>query len=340
VPIGTDLVLHKHEDWRSILLEGDRLGAVVAEAADRFHTPLALPLMDLRLEKAEVMRRFQVPDADVDRFHFPKAPSSLEIESFARALRSARPDPAITANLQAVKYVRDHTDLYPIGMCIGPFSLTTKLMADPITAVYLAGAGVGSDEEPDVALLEACLRISTLFVHRMVEWSIEAGARAIFVAEPAANQIYISPLQMQDGSNVFERFVLEPNCRIADLMADRGVDLILHSCGEMSDEMLDGLCSLRPAMMSLGSSRCLWKDAKRVPQDIVLYGNLPSKMFYSDSMMPRTRVTEMIVDLSSHMAATGHAFILGTECDTLNVPEYAATIRSKVELLINVPVKV
>ena len=40
------------------------------------------------------------------------------------------------------------------------------------------------------------------------------------------------------------------------------------------------------------------------------------------------------IDLAARMAGCGHPFILGTECDTLHVPEHAATIRAKVDCLL------
>jgi hypothetical protein len=94
--------------------------------------------------------------------------------------------------------------------------------------------------------------------------------------------------------------------------------------------MLDGFCGLHPAVLSLGSSRRLWEDAARVPSDVVLYGNLPSKLFYSDEAMPESRVAELAHALAGRMRECGHPFILGTECDTLHVEGASATIRAKV----------
>jgi uroporphyrinogen-III decarboxylase len=240
----------------------------------------------------------------------------------------------VAASLGALRHVAQQPALRPIGMCIGPFSLTTKLMADPITPVWLAGAGIGPEEDAEVALLEACLDLSLTCVVAQVERALTAGAQAVFIAEPAANQVYFSPLQMAGGSDVFERLVLGPNRRIAELLAGRDADLLFHCCGEITEAMLDGFCSLRPSLLSLGSSRRLWDDAARTPRDTVLYGNLPSKMFYSDESMPLARVAERAEDLAARMAAGGHPFILGTECDTLHVPEHAATIRAKVDRLL------
>ena len=74
---------------------------------------------------------------------------------------------------------------------------------------------------------------------------------------------------------------------------------------------------LHPAILSLGSSRKLWEDAAVVPKDVVLFGNLPTKNFYSDAAVPIERVEEMTRDLIRRMAETRHPYIVGSECDVL-----------------------
>ena len=90
---------------------------------------------------------------------------------------------------------------------------------------------------------------------------------------------------------------------------------------------------LSPVILSLGSSRKLWQDALLVPSHIVLYGNLPSKSFYSDGAMPVEAVQRLTQDLLANMRATGHPFMLGSECDVLFVPDSAQTIQAKVEAM-------
>ena len=84
-------------------------------------------------------------------------------------------------------------------------------------------------------------------------------------------------------------------------------------------------------MMSLGSSRMLWEDAVLVPNSTVLYGNLPTKKFYSDSLVSVEDVKSLSAELNKRMCATGHPFILGSECDVLSVPGAEATIKAKVD---------
>jgi len=331
MPIGADLVLQEQPEAEAVLRDAERLGQVVAEAARRFATPLAFPLMDLRLEKADLLAGFGIGEEEAEAYHFPAPPSEAEVE---RALaETGRPFSArIQANLGAISYIAERTELVPVGMMIGPFSLMTKLVADPIAPVALAAAGV---EDDAVRLVERALRLAEGACLRSVQAQIEAGARAIIVCEPAANTVYLSPRQLRRGPELLERFVLGPNRRLKERMARHGVELILHNCGQLIPEMITAFCQeLRPVILSLGSSRVLWEDAALVPKDIVLFGNLPSKTFFSDADLPVDEVRRLARMIREKMVETGHPFILGSECDVLHVPGCEATIRAKVAAML------
>jgi hypothetical protein len=124
---------------------------------------------------------------------------------------------------------------------------------------------------------------------------------------------------------------MEPNRRIRTVLAEGGADLVFHDCGELVDAMVASFVTLDPAILSLGSSRKLWEDAQRVPRTTVLYGNLPTKAFFSDKEMPLERVLELARDLVGRMKLSGHPHILGSECDVLSVPGCEGAIRRKVE---------
>ncbi len=326
MPIGTHLILHGHTDVDQIVLDGEKLGRVLEEAANRFHTPLAIPLMDLSLEKSAVLTARNIPASQIDSYHFTQTSG----DSGNLCLT-----PRMTAVCDALRYISSRTKLLPVGMAIGPFSLMTKLIADPITPVFIAGTGATAEEEPEVALAESILRISLDAVLFYLKAQIEAGAKAIFICEPAANKVYFSPLQLEESYEVFDRFVMEPNQKIKALLNEHQVDLIFHDCGELTDGMLQRFSRLDPAMLSLGSSRKLWEDARLVAQTTVLYGNLPSKHFYSDAQLNVLKVKSLAEELLDKMAATGHPFILGSECDILSVPNCETTIRSKVDAFMN-----
>jgi hypothetical protein len=333
-PIGTDLVLHERPDPEAVRLDGRRLAGVVREAAERYRTPLAIPLMDLRLEKADVMHLVRPDAADPDTFHFDAPPSDADLGR-AREGETAAFLPAHRAHLDAIAEVAARPGPTPLGMAIGPFSLVTKLLADPIAAVALAGRGAPAVDEPLVALAESGLALAELAVHRSLRAQLEAGAAAVIVCEPAASALFVSPRQIARGSPVFDRFVLEPLRRAKAVLDEGGADLVLHDCGELTAAMVEALASrVRPAVLSLGSSRRLWEDAPLVPPDVVLFGNLPTKHFYSDETLTLEAVRAMTRDLVARMRETAHPFILGSECDVLHVPGAGETIRRKVEAML------
>lgn len=330
MPIGADLILQSKADHERRLTDGRGLGEVVVETARRFETPLAFPLMDLTLEKAWMLGILGVPEKDRSTYHFGECPPAGSLERLRQGLREA-PTPRITASCGAIGHVAEAGDLVPVGMAIGPFSLMTKLLSDPITAVYLAGSGVGADEDEEVRTAETALQLGTEVILRSLELQAAAGARAICLCEPAANVVYLSPRQIGSGSDVFERFVMEPNRRIRQRLRELGCDLFFHDCGELSDAMVAQFNTLDPAILSLGSSRKLWLDEPLVSKQTVLFGNLPSKKFYSDTDCPADIIDVWAGELVARMTATGHPFILGTECDVLSVSAARGTILDKVD---------
>lgn len=334
MPIGTDLVLHEKPDPERIVLDGQALGRVVEEAARRYRTPLAFAHMDLTLEKAVLCEMLDIPAEAIPTYHFRGCPGE---DAFGKV--EDRIDgplhPKLQAHVDSVGYIAQHTGLIPVGMGIGPFSLMTKLLSDPITPIYVAGSGVPADEDPEVHTVEVLLELSLRIVLRSFSAQIQAGAKACFIAEPAANKVYISPRQIEAGSDIFERYVIHPHRRIKAMLDSHGVNLIFHCCGELTDSMVQQFTRLDPVILSLGSSRKLWEDARLVPTDIVLFGNLPSKHFYSDSLISREEVERLTCDLIRRMKLTGHPFILGSECDVLSVPGAEAVIRGKVDAFVS-----
>ena len=173
---------------------------------------------------------------------------------------------------EALAIIAKQGDLIPVGMAIGPFSLTTRLLKDPITLAAMAGTIVEAEDAGEVRLLWQCLRVSEAAVLSSVRSQIRHGAKAIMICEPAACKAFISPRQLKAGSNLFERLVMEPNLRLKAALEEAGCDLIFHDCGELIDSMVEAFAHrLHPVILSLGASRMLWEDALLTPQDVVLY---------------------------------------------------------------------
>ncbi len=330
MPIGTDLVLKEKADHEGQLLDGARLGATVVEAARRFRTPLAFPLMDLKVEKQDLLTILGLEPAAIDTHHFEGMPPS-DLKDRVVARKGERPVARLAANCEAIARVAAEKDLVAVGMVIGPFSLMTKLLADPITGVYLLASG--SDEEEALAV-EAVLELGTEVVLRSIRLQAAAGARAVCLCEPACNLVYLSPIQLEADPGLLDRLAIRHLRRIREEMRRLDVDLILHDCGELTDDMVRQFGELDPAVLSLGCSRKLWEDAARVPKTTVLFGNLPSKKFYSDNEITAAQVAAQSRELLERMRAVGHPFILGSECDVLSVPGCESVILGKVEAML------
>ncbi|MDR3752657.1 MAG: uroporphyrinogen decarboxylase family protein [Terracidiphilus sp.] len=338
MPVGADLILHQEPDPENLRNDGAALGRVIEHTARRWNTPLAIPLMDLRLEKIDLLARIGVSAKDADAYHFtvPLDDATLATLCDEKAGSSC---PGSTARDEALEYIASKPDLISAGMAIGPFSLVTRLMADPITATAMAGRGQAPEDSDDVRLLFQCLQAAEAAVHRSVRSQIHHGARAVMICEPAANTSFLSPRQLKSGSSIFERLVMEPNLRLKAVLDQGHCDLIFHDCGELIDPMVKAFAHrLHPVILSLGGSRKLWEDARLVPSDVVLYGNLPTKSFYSDGAMPIEEVIRRTEDLLANMNACGHPHILGSECDVLFVPEARDTILKKVDAMMAVTV--
>jgi len=173
------------------------------------------------------------------------------------------------ATCDAISEVSANLDILPIGMGIGPFSLMTKLLADPITPINLAGDGETADSDSEVAIAVSAVEAGTSFLLDYFTAQIDAGAKAIIVCEPDANLVYFSPNQLNESFDTFDYFVTSPMRRIKELFDSQGVDLIFYDCGELTDGMVERFATLDPALLSLGCSRQLWKNAALVSKRTV-----------------------------------------------------------------------
>lgn len=324
-PIATHLVLHEQPDPEAILVDGRRLGAVMLETARRFGLPLALPLMDLTIEKDVMLRTMGVPADRAAAYHFDGMPEAARLDAL-----DVLAFPRVKANCDAIAAVAAAGGVVPVGMSIGPFSLMTKLLADPITPLYLAGTGTGADDDGEVKLLYAALALGERVIAANIAAQLDAGAKAVFVCEPAANTVFFSPNQLGAGSTVFDDFVIAPNLRIKRQLDAAGADLLFHDCGELTAGMIRSFAVLDPAILSLGSPVDLRDAAPLVPKTTVITGNLPSKKFYSDADVPLDGVPALVRAIDASLAPLDHPYLAGSECDILSVPGYERTIMAKV----------
>ncbi|MFP4203473.1 MAG: uroporphyrinogen decarboxylase family protein [Opitutales bacterium] len=331
-PIGADIILNEQPDPESCRMNGKCLGGVLVEAARRFNMPLVFPLMDLRVEKEWMLTALGIAPEAMDTFHFQD-----ELEDGQRSVLETAaecpPTPRMVASLEAIQHVADEGERIPMGMSIGPFSLLTKLLDDPIAKIYTVSL---DPEDDDAVIVLELLEYITRIICKWISLQCEAGARAVCVCEPACNTVYLSPNQIEANPGLLDMLVIQYNQRIKATLRAHNADLILHDCGELNDAILRSFNALDPAILSLGSPTHPAKAAALISKNTVLMGNLPSKKFYSDKEMPESEVVRSGRALLSEMKATGHPFILGTECDVLCVKGCEHSIMNKVMALVNI----
>ena len=126
MPIGTDLVMHQEREPQKVRVDGVALGKVVQRSAQRWSTPLAVPLMDLRLEKIDLLALAGVPEKRAERYHF-SSPIDPAVFAWMCGEQKVPFCAGSCARDEALAYIGENTDLVPVGMAIGPFSLTTRL---------------------------------------------------------------------------------------------------------------------------------------------------------------------------------------------------------------------
>ena len=330
VPLAVDIACHNLPGIKIRSQKSLPVGPALIRAAARYNAPFIFSKMDLTREQATLARSLGLSEpGDLESFHFNMVPEDGPAAELSKKEWFSSKE--WEEQLSNVMYAHANSTLPVLGSAIGVFTLITKMMQGEkaIVAVSMHGSGETATGDPDVALLLWLLPICEKVVTQSVTAQLNAGAAGIMIADPAAQVNFIPPSMPE----MFEKFVVEPNRRIRELIERRNADLFFHCCGELVPEYVSEFGhSIHPTVLSLGSSRCLWEDAKVVPKDVVLYGNVPSKHFVSKELTADA-VTRQCRQLRDEMGRIAHPFILGTECDTLHVPGNDAAIDAKLNAM-------
>ena len=79
--LATDLVLKEKANHEELLNDGDELGKIILESANRYDLALALPFMDLSLEKQWLLTLMGIENSKIEKFHFDENLNEAIIES-------------------------------------------------------------------------------------------------------------------------------------------------------------------------------------------------------------------------------------------------------------------
>jgi uroporphyrinogen-III decarboxylase len=216
--------LHLDENPDAIRLAGDQLGQLIAANARRHHSPLAVPFLDLTIEKNIILEQLNLP---LDhQFHDPLPDET--VHDLCHRLQTT-PTGRWKANLDAIAYIAQHTDLTPVGLSTGSFTVMTQLVADAKASVRQADKA-----SPAIELVEQMLDLALRVNIRVIASQLSVGAKVILICEPAVAQDYLLPV-------TFERYVLAPHRHINEIVNAAGAELIVHATGELTPEMRHAL---------------------------------------------------------------------------------------------------
>lgn len=228
------------------------------------------------------------------------------------------PDPYNDGNmpvyLESLKLIADNFDKPLMGALVGPFTLAVELGGAEHVARNII-------KDPDFIqeLLDFCTEVVYVYAKAMVE----AGVKFFQISEPTG--IILSPKR-------FEKLVA-PNLR----KVFNGLDAfkILHICGNTT-YLIEQLLNCGAEGLSLDQLVNIPEFAKRVPEDMVLIGNI-DPIYVLGEMKPievREKTLQLLRDMKDYPN-----FMLAPGCDLIpntpfeNIKSYMETAYTKFQEL-------
>lgn len=238
--IGMRLIADKYDmpasfGYMDLSVEAEAFGAYAAYPADEIPTIIGKLIAD-----EEAADRLQVPQLGAGR-------TGIYFETTKKALMLIHDRPIF-------------------AQCIGPFSLTGRLMNvnDVMLHCY---------ESPD--LVHAVLRKATDFLKGYALEFKKIGAAGIVLAEPLAG--LLSPDLMREFSMEYVR-------EIVDAVQDKHYLFVYHNCGSAVPKLINEITDTGCFAYHFGESVDLGYILDKMPRNYLVLGNIsPSKVFDCNS---------------------------------------------------------
>ncbi len=123
MPLATNMVLHggsSEADIERALGNREEPDVSSCELRAALEYPLAVPHMDLRLEKELLLEGLRLGPGSAPRFHFKQAPTTTEVQAMTTALAAPGTRPSKLRSTPSASSWGRHRDLVPCAMTIGP----------------------------------------------------------------------------------------------------------------------------------------------------------------------------------------------------------------------------
>ncbi len=199
-------------------------------------------------------------------------------------------DGRVAVYIETMRLMGRYLDVLKGGYVIGPFSLAGLLLG-------ASDAAMATVTDPQ--LLHAVLRFSSGVISRYARALERAGADMIAILEPTAS--FLSPAQFREFAGRYVR----------EIISTLKTVLILHVCGQTS-HLIEAMVETGAQGLSLDSMVDFPSTIKRVPEDVVLMGNLDTVRVMIE--LTPNEVYRTTRDLMDAMAPYPN-FILSSACD-------------------------
>ncbi|QIB70175.1 methyltransferase [Aminipila butyrica] len=186
------------------------------------------------------------------------------------------------------------TDRPVLAGCIGPFSLTGRLM--DITDIFIKC-------KKDPELVHKVLDKATQFIIEYAKAYKAAGANGICMAEPLAG--ILSPKLIQQFSSDYVK-------KVIDAVQDDEFAVVYHNCGNSVMHLLDSILTCGANAYHFGNAVDMETVLGKVPADIIVMGNIdPASQFCMGT--PESIRQETLDKLKA--CGSHKNFIISSGCD-------------------------
>lgn len=260
--------------------------------ADRTDSAASVSLMDLSVEAEAFGSTIRFSDDEVPTVVGRVVTEKEEAESLLiPPVGRARTGIYIDAVRIAAELISDRPVL---AGCIGPFSLTGRLMD-------VSEAMVNCYMEPD--MVHSVLDKATAFLIRYIEEYKRAGADGIVMAEPLAG--ILSPDLIQEFSTDYVK-------KIVDAVQDESFILIYHNCGDNVIQLVNSILRSGSKAYHFGNAIKMEEILPLIPQDTIVMGNVdPAGQFRNGTPESVTAATKEIME-----KCCGYPnFVISSGCD-------------------------
>jgi len=254
----------------------------------RFRPDAVFFFMDLSVEASALGLpvRFPLDDSPTVERHLIRSVADLGQVTSSDVLTDGR----VAVYIETMRLMSRYLDSIKGAYVTGPFTLAGLLLG-------ASEAAMATVTEPE--LMQAVLRFTSGVIARYSRALERAGADVICLLEPTAS--FLSP-------KLFRKFALP---YIQEIIGTFEAVPVLHICGNTT-HLLDGMVETGAHGLSLGPLVDFPAAVQRVPEDVVLIGNLDPVSVLRD-MTPNGvyTTTRHLVD-----SMEGHSnFIVASGCD-------------------------